>query len=67
MVFHIGNIRACHVFQGGIGSEQRGSHQIDPGIGALGGQPHGDHQLVILLIVQGAYGLRVSRFQYLND
>ena len=41
--------------------------EIDPGIGALGGKPHGDHQFVIFAIVQGAQGVGITLLQNVND
>ena len=58
-IFHIRNVRRRHGLQGRVGGKQGGGHQIHPGIGTLGGKPHGDHQLVILAVVQGANGVGV--------
>ena len=45
--------------QGGEAGEEGGGDQIDPGVGALGGQPGGDEQLEGVLVVQGAEGVGV--------
>ena len=43
--------------------KQRRSHQIDPGVCTLGAEAHGDHQLIILFILQRAQRLGVFRLQ----
>ena len=60
IVFHIGNVRVCHGLQRGVGGKQGRGDLIDPGVGALGGQPDGDHQLIVLFVVQGAQGIGIA-------
>ena len=67
IVFHIPDVRVCHGFQGGIGSEQGGGDLIDPGVGALGGEPDGDHQLIVLVILQSANRIGIALLQSLNN
>ena len=67
MVFHILNGGCRHGFQGGVGGKKPGGHQVDPGIRTLGRQPHGDHQFVILFIMQGAHGFRIPGFQNIQN
>ena len=47
--------------------EERGRDLIDALVGALGGQPHGEEQLVGLVIVERAARLRVFRQQQTDD
>ena len=65
--FHMGNIRSGHGFQSGIGFKQGRSYQIHPGIGTLGRQTDGNHQLIVLAVVQGTGGFRITGFHNLND
>lgn len=58
---------AGHGLQSGELCEQGRCHLIDPCVGTLGGQPHGDHQLVIFFVVQGALALRVALLQKVDD
>lgn len=53
----------------GWGRRQRGRgiHQIHTGVGTLGGEPHGDHQLIVLRVVQGAGRIVVALFEDIND
>lgn len=67
VVFHIGDIRRRHGFQGGVGGKESGGHQIHPGVGTLGGEPDGDHQLIVLRVVQGAGRIVVALFENIND
>ena len=47
--------------------KERGRDLVDALIGALGGEPHGKQQLIILAVVQRAAGLRVFRQQQPDD
>ena len=55
--------------EGGEAAVEHRGHQVHPGVGALGGQAHGEQQLIGLLRVegQGALRLRVQALQFLND
>ena len=61
-IFHIRNISGSHGFQRGVGGKQSGSDQIHSCVGALGRQTNGNHQFVILPVVQGTGGLRIAEF-----
>ena len=63
VVFHIRNVRCRHGLQRGVGGKQSRGDKIHPGIRALGGKPHGDHQLVILLVVQGTQSIGIAVLQ----
>ena len=67
IVLYIFNGGRRHGFQGWIGCKQGRGHQIHPGIGALGRQPHGDHQLIVLFVLQRADRVWVGVFQSGND
>ena len=62
VVFHI-----RHGFQRGVGGKEGRGHQIHTGVGTLGGEPHGDHQLVVLRVVQGAGRVVVALLEDIND
>ena len=57
---HIGGGKGL---QRGIAGKQRRRHQIDPRVGALRRQTHGEQQLIVLLIVQRTQRVRVQRLQ----
>ena len=59
--------RGCHGLQGGVGGKQRRSDEIHPCVRTLCRKPHGDHQLIILAVVQGALGVGVLGFENVND
>ena len=62
-LFHVRDVSLRKGFQCGVLFKQcRGDH-IDPGIGALCRQPDGDHQFIVLAVVQGAGGIRVGFLQ----
>ena len=64
---HMSDISPRHGFQCWVGGEQGRGHQVHPCVGALGGQPHGNHQLVVLIIVQGTQGVWIALLQQFND
>ena len=59
---HIRDVGIGHSFQCGIRRKQGGGYQIDPGIGALGREPHRNHQFVVFLILQSAQSIGILRF-----
>ena len=63
----LGHIRLRERVQRRIAREERGRHQIDPRVRALRRQPHRDHQLVVLPILQRADRIRIFLFQRGND
>ena len=52
--------------QGGEAGKQCGGHQVYPGVGALGREPHGDEKLQGVGVVQGADGVGVFMLQGLD-
>ena len=80
-VFGLGIVKAAgldgfaDLFIAGVGERlerrepcvQRGGDHVHARIGALGGEPHGEKQLIILLVLQRAQGVGVERLQRLND
>ena len=64
---YLPGVRRGEGFQRGKPGEQRRCHQIHPGVGALGGQPHGEKQLIIFLILQRTQPLRVQLLQFFDD
>ena len=64
---HFGNVRVGEIVQGGEPLKQRRGDQIHPRVGTLGRQPHGNHQFIILLIVQCTQGIGVGDFQCFDD
>ena len=67
MLLHVTNIRTGHGLQGGVGGEKPRGDQIHPGIGTLGGKPHGNHQLVVLAVVQGTQGIGIALLQNIDN
>ncbi len=49
------------------GTNRAGVTIFHAGVGALGGQPHGEKQLVVLSVVQRTQGVRVQLFQRVYD
>ena len=47
--------------------KKRGRDFVDALVGTLGRQPHGDHQLIVLFVLQRADRVRVGVFQSGND
>ncbi len=64
---HFRRVRLCEALQGGETGVQRRCYLIYPGIGALGGEPHSEEQLVIFFVLQGTKGVRIDAFQRFND
>ena len=67
MFAYLPGVRCGEGFQRGKPGEQRRGHQIHPGVGALGGQPHSEKQLVVLLVLQRTQPLRVQLLQFFDD
>ena len=55
------DIRRRKGFQRGETLKENRRHQIDPGIGTLGGQARGEQQLIVLLCLKGT-GIRIMLF-----
>ena len=53
--------------EGGKTGKKRRRNKVYPGVGALGGEPHGEEQLIVLFIVQRAESGRVQALQLGND
>ena len=66
-VLHLSHVGPGEALQGREALEERRGDQVHPLVGALGRQPHRDHQLVVLLAVQSAEGLGVVLLQGFND
>ncbi len=62
-----GQIRLGHGFRRGEGGEQLPADQVHPGVGTLSGEPHGEQQLIVLFILQGAEGVGVEALQRFHD
>ena len=67
IILHIGNVCIGHGLQGGVGGKQRRCDLVYPGVGALGGQADGNHQLVVLFIVQRTQSGGVALLQQRNN
>jgi hypothetical protein len=59
-LFQLGRVGPGQLDRGGVAPEQGGSDQIDPRVGALGREDGGTEQLVGVLVVQRATGVRVG-------
>ena len=55
------DIRRRKGFQRGETLKENCRHQIDPGVGTLGGQARGEQQLIVLLCLKGT-GIRIMLF-----
>ena len=60
---HVLHVGLCHGFRGRVLREQRRSHQVYPGLGALGGQSYRHQQLVGVYIGQRSNVVRKLFFQ----
>ena len=59
-VFHIFQFGRGQGLQAGIGGKEGGGDQVDPGVGALGGESGGDEQLIIFFVEKAAGRLAIS-------
>ena len=57
---HLLRLRLGEALQRREAGEERRRHLVYPGIGTLGREPHGEEQLIILLVLQGAEGVGVE-------
>ncbi len=64
---HLVNVRLGKALQGGEPRVQGGGDLVHPLVGALGGQAHGEQQLIVLLILQGAEGIGVQLLQRVHN
>ena len=67
VLLHLGDISLGKIVQSGETRKQGRGHLVNPLIGALGRQAHGNEKLVIMLIVQRAHGVRVGLLQSFDD
>ena len=65
--FHLRHIRCREAFQCGEAFKEGGGDHVHPFVGALGREPDGDHQFVVLLTVEGTEGLWIVFFQRFYD
>ncbi len=54
VLFHLRHVGPGQVLQGGESGVQGGGDLVHPLVGALGRQTHGEQQLIVLFIIQGA-------------
>ena len=80
-VFGLGIVKAAgldgfaDLFIAGVGERlerrelcvQRGGDHVHTRVGALGGEPHGEKQFIIFLVLQRAHGVGVELLQRLDD
>ena len=67
VLLHLGHVRLSQGLQGGEPGKQGGGDFVHPLVGALGRQAHGEQQLIVLLIFQGAQAVGVERFQRVDN
>ena len=66
-LLHLLHRALCEGLQGGEPGVEGGGDLVHPFVGALGGQPHGEEQLIVLLVSQGADAVGVAPLQSLHD
>ena len=67
VLLHLRHIRLGQRLQGGEPCKEGRRYLVDPLVGALRRQPHGEEQLVVLLIFQRADSLRVEPLELLHN
>ena len=67
IVLDLRDIRIGKGVEGREARKKRGRDFVDALVGTLGRQPHGDHQLIVLFVLQRADWVRVGVFQSGND
>ena len=64
---YLGGVRCRKGLQRGEAGEESGGDLVDPGIGTLGGEPDGEQQFVVFLILQGADAVGIEIFQPVDN
>ena len=67
VLLHLSHIGPGQVLQGWEAGIQGGGDLVHPLVGALGRQTHGEQQLIVLFIVQGANPVGVERLQGVHN
>ena len=67
VLLHLVHVGPGQGLQGGEAGKQGGGDLVDPLVGTLGGQTHGEEQLVVLAVVQRADSLGIGLLEALYN